>query len=673
MTFDSENWDTTKQVTVTANNDDVDQDTPSATITHSSAGGEYDGATPAVYTVDITNNDMADVIISSDVTASEGSTGIFTIVLDTQPVADVTLALTGSNDEDFTVSPTTYTFTSINWKTPKEFEIAGIADDDVIDDTGTIDVDITTTDAKYGALMVADIRVTITDTSVRGLTIRRTTASFAENGGTGSFGVKLNTQPTGDVTVTAMSTNTTIVTVNPNSLTFTTANWGDEQIFDVTGVNDDIDNANNKREGTITVVASGADYGSLDPEDPVNFTVNDDNDRRGLILDHPSGFVTEGEANDAYTLVLRSEPTAPVTITLTINEPALATVISPLTFNSGNWNMPQQVVITPTDDNVDTSLEPISFYVTHTLSGGDYERLNSQRFDAGVLDDDVRGISIESMANVTVIEGGTFDFTVVLNSAPTAPVVINFSSTILAAATVDTDSDTPDNQTTLHFTPSTWNSPQTVRVSATENDIDHSQNLRTTIRYSISADMSGYENVRPNPPNIVVTVTDNDTRGFTLSSPASSITEGESTTYTIKLNSEPLNGTVTVDLTDDHDEVTISPETLTFDRGNWSVLQVVTVSSSADFFDEEDEMVTVRHAIDGADYGGETIPDKEFDLPDDDTRLITVSESMLTIPEAGVGTYTIVLGSAPDGGSVTITPMSDFYRGRDVHAAQPLV
>ena len=138
LTFDSGNWNTTKQVTVTANNDDVDQDTPSATITHSSAGGEYDGATPAVYTVDITNNDMADVIISSDVTASEGSTGIFTIVLDTQPVADVTLALTGSNDEDFTVSPTTYTFTSINWKTLKEFEVTGIADDDVIDDTGTI-------------------------------------------------------------------------------------------------------------------------------------------------------------------------------------------------------------------------------------------------------------------------------------------------------------------------------------------------------------------------------------------------------------------------------------------------------------------------------------------------------------------------------------------------------
>ena len=149
--------------------------------------------------------------------------------------------------------------------------------------------------------------------------------------------------------------------------------------------------------------------------------------------------------------------------------------------------------------------------------------------------------------------------------------------------------------------------------------------------------MSDYGNVRPNPPNIVVTVTDNDMRGFTLSTPALSIVEGSFTTYTIKLNSEPLNGTVTVDLTDDHDEVTISPETLTFDRNNWSVLQVVTVSSSADFFDEEDEMVTVRHAIDGADYGGETIPDKEFDLPDDDTRLITVSESMLTILEAGMG------------------------------------
>ena len=386
--------------------------------------------------------------------------------------------------------------------------------------------------------------------------------------------------------------------------------------------------------------------------------MNDD-DRRGLILDHARGFVTEGEANDAYTLVLRSEPTAQVTITLTIDPPALATVISPLTFNSGDWNMPQKVVITPTDDDIDTSTDPITFVVTHSVSGGDYERLNSQRFTAGVLDDDERGVIIGSMANVTVIEGETFDFTVVLNSAPTALVVINVSSTILAAATVDTDSDMPDDQTTLQFTASTWDSPQTVTVSATENDIDHTQNLMTRINYAIEAGESDYGGINPEPRRIVVTVTDDiDTRGVTLSSSASSITEGESTTYTIKLDTEPLNGEVTVSLTDDHDEVTIRPEMLTFNRGNWSDLQVVTVSSSADFFDEEDEMVTVRHAIDGADYGGETIPDKEFDLPDDDTRLITVSESMLTIPEAGVGTYTIVLESAPDGGSVTITPSS---------------
>ena len=667
LMFNAINWNTFKQVTVTANNDDVDRDMQSAIITHRSAGGEYDDAAPELYTVEITDNDMARVIIPSTVvTADEGSTGLFTIVLETQPVADVTLALTSSQTGDFTVSPTTYTFTPTTWNTSTQFTITGIADVDAIDDTGRIDVGITTTDTKYGALIVADIPVTITDNSVRRLTVQRTTASFAENGGTGSFGVKLNTLPMGDVTVTTTSTPPTIVTVNPNSLTFTTDNWAIEQFFDVTGVNDDIDNENNKREVTITVVPSGADYTNLvDPEtnEPVitdlKFTVNDDTDRRGLILDHASGFVTEGEANDAYTLVLRSEPTAQVTITLTINEPALATVISPLTFNFENWNTPQDVSITPTDDDIDTSTDPITFVVTHSVSGGDYERLNSQRFTAGVLDDDVRGITIDSMANVTVIEGGMFDFTVVLNSAPTALVVINVSSTILAAATVDTEIDTLGDQLTLQFTASTWNSPQTVRVSATENDIDHTQNLRTTITYSISADMSGYENVRPNPPNIVVTVTDDiDTRGVTLSSSAPSIVEGGSATYTIKLDSEPLNGMVTVDLTHDHDEVTISPETLTFDRDNWNTVQEVTVSSRADFFDEEDEMVTVRHAIDGADYGGETIPDKEFDLPDDDTRLITVSESMLTIPEAGVGTYTIVLGSAPDGGSVTITPMS---------------
>ena len=46
-----------------------------------------------------------------------------------------------------------------------------------------------------------------------------------EAGGTATFTVVLNTQPTADVTIALSSSDTTEGTVGPASLVFTTANW----------------------------------------------------------------------------------------------------------------------------------------------------------------------------------------------------------------------------------------------------------------------------------------------------------------------------------------------------------------------------------------------------------------------------------------------------------------
>ena len=46
-----------------------------------------------------------------------------------------------------------------------------------------------------------------------------------EGGGTASFTVVLNTQPTASVAIGLSSSDTTEGTVSPTTLTFTTANW----------------------------------------------------------------------------------------------------------------------------------------------------------------------------------------------------------------------------------------------------------------------------------------------------------------------------------------------------------------------------------------------------------------------------------------------------------------
>ncbi|MBF2759118.1 MAG: hypothetical protein ISN28_02430, partial [Ectothiorhodospiraceae bacterium AqS1] len=67
-----------------------------------------------------------------------------------------------------------------------------------------------------------------------------------DEGGTGTFTVKLGATPTpaSNVTVTITSADTGAVTVNPPSLTFTTSNFTTAQTVTVTGVEDDNDGDN---------------------------------------------------------------------------------------------------------------------------------------------------------------------------------------------------------------------------------------------------------------------------------------------------------------------------------------------------------------------------------------------------------------------------------------------
>lgn len=62
--------------------------------------------------------------------------------------------------------------------------------------------------------------------------------------------------------------------------------------------------------------------------------------------------VTEGGATDTYTIVLNTEPTASVTVTIT---PDSQVSVSPanLVFTTGNWASPQTVTVTAVDDDVD--------------------------------------------------------------------------------------------------------------------------------------------------------------------------------------------------------------------------------------------------------------------------------------------------------------------------------
>ena len=80
------------------------------------------------------------------------------------------------------------------------------------------------TDPNYSGANAADVAVSNTDNDVAGITVTPTAGlTTTEAGGTATFTVVLNTQPTADVTIALSSSNTTEGTVSPASLVFTTA------------------------------------------------------------------------------------------------------------------------------------------------------------------------------------------------------------------------------------------------------------------------------------------------------------------------------------------------------------------------------------------------------------------------------------------------------------------
>src|SRR5207249_9160235 len=100
----------------------------------------------------------------------------------------------------------------------------------------------TSTDPNYSGVNPADVSATNTDDDAAGITVSPTSGlTTTEAGGTATFTVVLNSQPTANVTIPISSSNTAEGTVSPASLTFTAANWNVAQTVTVTGVNDFVD------------------------------------------------------------------------------------------------------------------------------------------------------------------------------------------------------------------------------------------------------------------------------------------------------------------------------------------------------------------------------------------------------------------------------------------------
>ncbi len=166
LLFTNGNWNVPQLVTVTGQDDFVDDGNIAYSIITASAVSSdpnYQGLNPADVAITNLDDDTAGIEVSaaSGNTSETGSTTTFTIELDSEPTADVSISLSSSSEDEGLVSPTIVSFTPTTWFEARLVTITG--QDDVLKDGDVaysiITAPVVSLDANYSGLDPADLNL----------------------------------------------------------------------------------------------------------------------------------------------------------------------------------------------------------------------------------------------------------------------------------------------------------------------------------------------------------------------------------------------------------------------------------------------------------------------------------------------------------------------------------
>jgi hypothetical protein len=655
LTFTAGNWNIPQTVSVTGVDDLIDDGDVSysmVTAAASSSDLTYNGINAADVALVNTDNDTAGITVSPTsglVTTEAGGAATFTIVLNTQPTADVTVPISSNNTSEGTVAPSGVIFTSANWNTPQTVTVTGV--DDMVND-GDIGYTIVTGaassgDANYNGINPANVSATNHDNDIAGITVAPTSGLVTtEAGGTDTFTVVLNSQPTASVTVPLSSSNLSEGGISAASLIFTTANWNTPQTVTVSGVDESINDGN-----TAFVIVTGAVTSAdskYDGVDPANVSVtNTDDDSAGITVTPTSGLTTtEAGGTAQFSIVLNSQPGANVSLSLSSSNTAEG-LIAPasVSFTTANWSTPQVITITGVDDLVhdgDANYSIITAPATSTDPR--YSGRNAADVTVTNTDDDSYGITLTPTSGLVTTEAGaTATFTIVLNSQPTAGVTIPVSSSNSAEGILSVSS--------LTFTAANWDIAQTITVTGVNDFIDDGAIAYSVITAPATSSDSNYSGF--NPGDVSLVNSDDDTAGFDVTPTTGLFTSesGGEATFTVRLNSQPTANVSVLLSSDDIGEGTVSPASLVFTAANWNTPQTVTVSGVDDDIADGDLSYGVVTSSSSSDpiYAGIDPADVSLINADDDLAGVTVMpiDGLHTTESGGVAAFSVVLDSQP--------------------------
>ena len=650
LIFDGANWNVAQTVTVTGVDDALADGDITYTVSleaATSADASYNGRDPDDVSVTNLDDDSAGVSVSaiSGDTDESGTSATFSVVLTSQPTAPVTIDLTNGDTTEGSLDKASLIFDGANWNVAQTVTVTGV-DDALADGDITYTVSLeaaTSADASYNGRDPDDVSVTNLDDDSAGVSVSAISGDTDESGTSATFSVVLTSQPTAPVTIDLTNGDTTEGSLDKASLIFDGANWNVAQTVTVTGVDDAL------ADGDITYTVSleaatsaDASYNGRDPDD-VSVT-NLDDDSAGVSVSAISGDTDESGTSATFSVVLTSQPTAPVTIDLTNGDTTEGSLDkASLIFDGANWNVAQTVTVTGVDDALaDGDITYTVSLEAATSADASYNGRDPDDVSVTNLDDDSAGVSVSAISGDTDESGTSATFSVVLTSQPTAPVTIDLTNGDTTEGSLD--------KASLIFDGANWNVAQTVTVTGVDDALaDGDITYTVSLEAATSADAS--YNGR-DPDDVSVTNLDDDSAGVSVSAISGDTDEsGTSATFSVVLTSQPT-APVTIDLTNgDTTEGSLDKASLIFDGANWNVAQTVTVTGVDDALADGDITYTVSlEAATSADasYNGRDPDDVSVTNLDDDSAGVSVSAISGDTDESGTSaTFSVVLTSQP--------------------------
>ena len=323
-------------------------------------------------------------IAAGSPSVTEGADASFTVTASPAPASALTVKLTVSESGNFASSGETGTSKTVSVSTSgSATHSVSTVDDDTDENNGSVTVTVNA-GTGYTVGSPNSATVTVNDNDTAGVTVSQSARTVAENGGTATYTVGLDTRPAGQVTITVTAGGAAFVdgpggNTKPkakDTLTFTTSNWSTAQTVTITGQNDNIVNTGGERTRTIThtIEAGDGDGQKYRPAALTTFsipsvtvTVTDDDAPSTPELTITGGSaVTEG-GDASFVISSNPAPGSSITVAYTVSQSGAFVASGQLGDKTRSVSAASTTVAISTEDD---NLDEANGSVTVTLNNG---------------------------------------------------------------------------------------------------------------------------------------------------------------------------------------------------------------------------------------------------------------------------------------------------------------